>query len=306
MKPKVLVIVGPTAVGKTDLSIKLAQHFDGEIISGDSMQVYRHLDIGTAKVTPAERQDVPHFLIDERDVQETFTVADFVERASVLITQIGQRQHLPIIVGGTGFYLQALLTGLKLGTPANTAFRTHWQQLAVTNGNQWVWQQLAERDTLAAQKIPAGNVRRVIRALEVYETTGHSIEQQEDHPNRYNALAVGLNTERAQLYNRINQRVDVMMQSGLENEARWLYEQGGPSLQAGHGIGYKEFFPYFNHDITLTTAVESLKQNSRHYAKRQLTWFRHQMAVSWYDLVNQPAELGQIEVQTADWLGSKA
>ena len=306
MKPKVLMIVGPTAVGKTDLSITLAKKFNGEIISGDSMQVYRHLDIGTAKVTAEERQGVPHFLINECDVQDSFTVAMFVERAATLISEITARGHLPMIVGGTGFYLQALLTGLQLGTPANQQFRDHWQTLAVEHCNQWVWDQLKQRDEIAASKIPAGNVRRVIRALEVFETTGKSIEIQTDHPNRYDAFIVGLNTDRAVLYERINKRVDLMLQAGLLDEAHWLFEQGGEHLQAGRGIGYKELFPYFRKTESLDQAVGILKQNSRHYAKRQLTWFRHQLPVNWYDLIQQPEELEAIERQTQAWLANQS
>lgn len=300
-KQQVLLIVGPTAVGKTSLSIELARRFQGEIISGDSMQVYRGLDIGTAKVTAAERGDVPHFLIDERNVDEGFTVADFVKRAEQLITEITHRGHLPIIVGGTGFYLQALLQGMQLGTPADQAVRDHWQELASQHGDDWLWKQLADRDAIAASHIPVGNVRRVIRALEVFDATGKSIETQADLPNRYDALIIGLNTDRAVLYDRINQRVDQMMAGGLLDEVRWLYEQDGEHLQAGRGIGYKELFGVIAGQESAPEAVNRLKQNSRHYAKRQLTWFRHQLPVTWFDLVQDPATKAQIEQLVHSW-----
>ncbi|GEK28316.1 tRNA (adenosine(37)-N6)-dimethylallyltransferase MiaA [Furfurilactobacillus siliginis] len=300
-KKQVLLIVGPTAVGKTSLSLELAHQFHGEIISGDSMQVYRGLDIGTAKVTAAERGDVPHFLIDERAVTDGFTVADFVDRAAQLINEITERGHLPIIVGGTGFYLQALLQGMHLGTPADQVVRDRWEALAKQHGNEWLWSQLKSRDEEAASHIPAGNVRRVIRALEVFDATGHSIETQTDVPDRYDALVIGLNTDRTVLYDRINQRVDQMMASGLLDEVRWLYNQGGDHLQAGRGIGYKELFGVITSNESEPDAVAKLKQNSRHYAKRQLTWFRHQMPVTWFDLVQAPATKTNIDQLVERW-----
>ncbi|MGV0167291.1 tRNA (adenosine(37)-N6)-dimethylallyltransferase MiaA [Furfurilactobacillus sp. WILCCON 0119] len=300
-KSQVLLIVGPTAVGKTALSIQLAHQFDGEIISGDSMQVYRHLDVGTAKVTPDEQDGIPHYLINERDVTDGFTVADFVARAEMLIAEITARGHLPIIVGGTGFYLQALLKGMQLGSPADEALRAKWTALADEHGAEWLWAKLNAVDPAAAATIPAGNVRRLVRALEVYASTGHSILAQTDQPDQYDAFIVGLNTDRAVLYDRINQRVDLMMANGLVEEAKWLLDQGGLTLQAGKGIGYKELFPMLNGQMDQAAAVELLKRNSRHYAKRQLTWFRHQLPVTWFDLVSGQNQISDVAAAVSQW-----
>ncbi|GAB6091892.1 tRNA (adenosine(37)-N6)-dimethylallyltransferase MiaA [Furfurilactobacillus curtus] len=300
-KPKVLLVVGPTAVGKTQLSIELAKQFNGEVISGDSMQVYRHLDIGTAKVTSVEQEHIPHYLIDIREVSEGFTVAQFVDEATNLIRQITARGKLPIIVGGTGFYLQALLDGLRLGSPADKQRRQFWQTMLAKHDQLWLWQQLDERDPKAADQIPMGNSRRVIRALEVFESTGHSILEQERRSQQFDALIVGLTTDRAVLYERINHRVDEMMTAGLIEEARWLYERRQVAPQASRGIGYKELFEYFEDQESLNEAIAAIKQHSRHYAKRQLTWFRHQLPVEWFDLVSGADTIVEIEQRVADW-----
>lgn len=303
---KVLAIVGPTAVGKTGLSIKLAHRFNAEIISGDSMQVYRHLDIGTAKVTPTEMAGIKHHLIDVRNIDERFSVADFVHVASELIQSIHKAGKLPIIVGGTGFYLQALLSGMELGGDQyqNDDLRRQLLAEAQTNGDLALHQRLANIDPLAAKAIPVHNVRRIIRALEVYINTGHRFSDQHNAGSKYDVSVIGLNTERALLYQRINQRVDQMMTAGLLNEARWLFDHSGQQFQAGKGIGYRELFPYFQGQTALEEAVDLIKKDSRHYAKRQLTWFRNKTEPrpNWYNLVQQPNRLWEIESSVAKWL----
>lgn len=306
-KEKVLVIVGPTGVGKTALSLKLAQTWQGEIISGDSMQVYRQLDIGTAKATLAERAQAPHHLIDIVDVQARFTAFDFQQQGQALIQAIHQRGHLPMIVGGTGLYLQALLYDMSLGTAtqaeANFKSREKWQAYLTHHTPAELWQVLDRIDPVAAVKIPITNSRRVIRALEVYETTGIKFSEQKPNELRYDTYVIGLNCERQLLYERIDQRVDQMMTQGLLAEAKWAYQQQTDSPQAVRGIGYKEFYPYFDGEYDLARAVELVKRNSRHYAKRQLTWFRNQIPVHWYNLVEHPdSDFAQIKQDVQTWL----
>lgn len=306
MMKKVIVIVGPTAVGKTALSIKLAKKLNGEVISGDSMQVYRHLDIATAKVTPEEQAGVPHHLINIRDVDQRFSAADFQLLAQKKINEITQRQHVPLVVGGTGFYVSALVNNLALGgdhfTERSSQLRQHWENVAQRSGKQAVWQQLAQKDPAAAKQIPVNNVRRVIRALEVIQTTGQLFSQQPARQPIADFLPIGLNTDRQVLYQRINQRVDQMVAAGLVEEARWLYDAGGEKFQSGKGIGYRELFPYFRGDFDLPTAIEQVKLDSRHYAKRQLTWFRNKLTVHWFDLVSGKDSVEDIEEFAREWL----
>jgi len=301
---KVLAIVGPTAVGKTALAIDLAQKFNGEIISGDSMQVYRHLDIGTAKATPAEQAQATHHLIDVKDVDQQFTVAQFVAAAQKLIPAITARGHLPIIAGGTGFYLQALFDGLKLGAeaPGDPAVRDRFRAIAQEKGAEYLWQQLDAKDPQAAAKIPVTNIRRTVRALEVIAVTGQLFSHQENGGPQYDELYLALNTDRNLLYDRINQRVDLMAQGGLVDEVRWLASQGGTDLPAATGIGYRELLPVLDQPDRIPAAIDQVKQDSRHYAKRQLTWFRNQTTATWYDLVQHPEQRTTIEAQVSDWL----
>lgn len=305
-KQKIILIVGPTAVGKTALSIELAHQFKGEVISGDSMQVYRQLDIGTAKIRPTEMQGVPHHLLDIQSMTMPFTVADFQNLADQAITEITQRGHQPFVVGGTGFYLQSLLRGYQLGgvaSAASQAIRDKWQQVVADKGVAAVQAALMQVDPISARKIPAGDSRRLIRALEVFELTGKPISAQTDQQNeRYEPFIIGLTTQRQQLYRRIDQRVTQMMAEGLLTEAKLVYSQRQQAPQASKAIGYKEFFPYFAGEIDLATAVAKVQQNSRHFAKRQLTFFRNQMATHWYDLVAQPEQLEQIKTDVADFL----
>lgn len=301
---KVLAIVGPTAVGKTALSVHLAHRLNGAVISGDSMQVYRKLDIGTAKVTPAEKTGVPHYLIDIRNVDQQYSVAEFKREAKAKIHSIAQNGQLPIIVGGTGFYLHALTNELALGNDQEESkqIREKWHQKAEKLGKEVIWQQLNQLDPEAANKIPVQNLRRTIRALEVIEKTGQLFSQQPQLTTEDDYFIIGLTTDRQKLYDRINQRVDQMMTQGLLDEARWLYDQGGEKLPAGKGIGYRELFPYFTGECSLDAAVEKIKLDSRHYAKRQLTWFRNQEDCHWFDLVQEKDRAEKIEAQVKAWL----
>lgn len=301
---KVIAIVGPTAVGKTSLSIELAKQFNGEIISGDSMQVYRGLDIGTAKVTAEEMEGIPHHLIDVRDVDENYSAADFQKAARKAIQEISDRGKLPIIVGGTGLYIQSLLWDYKLGNEGeleDDSLRAKYEAFAEENGNLALWEKLQLTDPLAAEKIHCNNRKKMIRALEVFELTGHSILEPKEQPKElYDSFLIGLNTDRSILYQRINQRVDLMVEQGLLAEAKNLAKN--PTVQAAQGIGYKEFFPYLSGGSSLEAALEEVKLHSRRYAKRQLTWFRNRMSVRWYDLIQQPEKIDEIKTEIATWL----
>lgn len=272
-KIKLIAVVGPTAVGKTALGIELAQQFNGEIISGDSQQVYRHLDIGTAKATPEEQAAAPHYLIDVRDVDANYSVYDFVAEASQAIMEIASRGKVPIIVGGTGLYLQSLLEGYHLGGEVDQekllAYRKDLEQLS----DEVLFEKIAD----LGKKIPEINRRRAIRALELAKF-GQNLENKETN---YEVLLIGLNDDRQVLYDRINHRVDLMLEKGILDEAKWLYDNHR-NAQAARAIGYKELFPYFTGDASLEDCVEKLKQNTRRFAKRQLTWFRNRMAVNFY------------------------
>ncbi|QLL40101.1 tRNA (adenosine(37)-N6)-dimethylallyltransferase MiaA [Lactiplantibacillus plantarum] len=305
-KHKVLLIAGPTAVGKTALSLALAKQLNGEIISGDSMQVYRHLDIGTAKIMPEEQAGIPHHLIDIKNIDQRFTVAEFVSRTTALIIDISARGKLPIIVGGTGFYLQSLLAGYQFGPADNEpdmAYRQAWFDRAAVEGSDVAWMALKQRDPQAATAIAPANLVRVVRALEYVHTTGQLFSEQADtHGDTLDAYTLCLTAERALLYTRINQRVDQMVAAGLEQEARWLFDQGGAMLPAGKGIGYHEWFPYFNGEQARDESIANIKQDSRRYAKRQLTWFRNKMSVDWINLLEHPELRASIDQRLASWL----
>lgn len=304
---KVIAIVGPTAVGKTSLSIDLAKRFNGEIISGDSMQVYRGLDIGTAKVTLEEQAGVLHHLIDVRDIDQSYSAADFQQAAREVIQEITDRGKVPIVVGGTGLYIQSLLWDYKLGSEGertDESLREKYEAIAESEGNEALWKLLQAKDPLAAEKIHYNNRKKMIRALEVFELTGHSILEPKEQPKElYDSFLIGLNTERTHLYRRINERVDLMVEQGVLEEARQLAKT--PEVQAAQGIGYKEFFPYFSGECSLDSAIEEVKLHSRRYAKRQLTWFRNRMSVHWYDLVQHPEAIDEVEAAIEKWLSSE-
>lgn len=297
MKDKIIVIVGPTAVGKTAYSIELAKQFNGEVISGDSMQIYKTLDIGTAKATPEEMDGIPHHLIDIKETDESYSVSDFQKDASEEIEKMIEKGKVPIIVGGTGLYIESLLYSVSHSGEAEPNFelRDELEEYAKKNSNQELWKKLDKIDPEAAEKIHPNNIRRVIRALEVYYETGQLFSsfqnERKKKETRYEAYIICLNTDRSLLYERINKRVDIMMEEGLVEEAQSLWKKLGPqaNAQSTKGIGYQELFLYFNHQITLDEAVEKIKQNSRRYAKRQLTWFRNRLEkVHWYDFILEP------------------
>lgn len=309
-KQKVLVIVGPTGVGKTTLSIKLAKEFSGEIISGDSLQVYKKLDIGTAKVTEEEKSGVPHFLIDVKDATENYSAFEFKQEAEEKITEISTRHHLPIIAGGTGMYIQSLLFDFQLGSKEEEKevkkIRDKWEAYAVEHGKEELWGYLNQIDPKASEKIHMNNEKRVIRAIEVFEKTGTSILEQQGldltdlSQCQYDVKLIGLETDRALLYERINQRVDLMLEEGLLEEAEYVFSLG--ETQASQGIGYKEFFAYFREEMSLEVATDKVKQHSRQYAKRQLTWFKNRMSVEWYDLVQMPEQVDELIESVKKWL----
>ena len=308
-KEKILIIVGPTAVGKTALSIELAEEFSGEVISGDSMQVYKHLDIGTAKVTAEEMQEIPHHLIDILDINDEYSASDFQKQAKALIKDISQKGQLPIVAGGTGLYIESLIYDVSHGgsSPKNDRFRQEMEDFALSHGKLALWSKLEARDSQAAAKIHHNNQPRVIRALEVIHETGRKFSdfqtEREDNDLIYDSFIVALDTDREQLYDRINHRVDVMMEQGLLDEARMLYQKSRTDAPARRGIGYKEFFPYFNGEKSLDEAVEQLKQNSRRYAKRQLTWFRNRTPVDlWVDVGDEPCPMAEIKQRIGKFL----
>ncbi|MDM7525541.1 tRNA (adenosine(37)-N6)-dimethylallyltransferase MiaA [Lacticaseibacillus paracasei] len=300
---RIVMIVGPTAVGKSDLGVYLAQQLHGEVINGDAYQIYRHMDIGTAKITPKEMQGVPHHLLDIADPTVAYSVAKFKKAATAMIDTVADRQQLPILVGGTGFYLNSLRLNLPLGGKAPpTAIRQRWQVALATNGQSWLWQQLAQRDPDAAQQIAPANTRRVIRALEVGELTGRRFSDQPQPEPLFSTLVIGLTTDRTVLYDRINARVDAMMQAGLLDEVEQLLKTVPADAQAMQAIGYKELVPYLHGQAELANCVALIKQHSRHFAKRQLTYFRNQMPTHWFDLVAHPEDKNAIVTLVQQWL----
>ncbi len=286
---KLLCLVGPTAVGKTDLALSLAPKLNAQIVSGDSMQIYREIEVGTAKPTILERQQIKHYLVDQRSIFDSYSVKDFVNEATTAITKIYQDDHFPFVVGGTGFYLYALINQLKLGETGDQKDNVSkkWQDYLAHYGAERLWQELDHSDPVAAAKIPWQNERRVLRALTVMTRTHHKFsDQQVQILPRYDTLIIGLNSERQRVYERINRRVDLMMAKGLLKEAAFIYSNREKEHQVLQAIGYKEFFPYFEGQASLDACVAELKKASRHYAKRQLTYFRHQLPIVWFDPLN--------------------
>lgn len=294
-KIKLIAVVGPTAVGKTALGIELAKTFNGEIISGDSQQVYQKLDIGTAKASKEEQEQAYHHLIDVREVNENYSVYDFVKEAKVAIDTIISKGKIPIIVGGTGLYLQSLFEGYHLGGEVNQETLMAYREKLESLSDEDLFEKLTEQSII----IPQVNRRRAIRALELAKF-GNNLQNSE---SPYDVLLIGLNDDRQVLYDRINRRVDLMMDNGFLDEAKWLYDNY-PSVQASKGIGYKELFPYFSKQIPLEEAVDKLKQNTRRFAKRQLTWFRNRMNVE-FIMVGEENYQQKIKRKVSDFLSSK-
>ena len=303
-KSPMIVLTGPTAVGKTKLSIALAKAVDGEIISADSMQVYRHMDIGSAKITAEEMQGVPHHMIDILEPSDTFNVVVFQKMCKQALQDIYGRGRIPIVTGGTGFYIQALLRDIDFAeSEEDTTYRTYLEQLAAREGPEILHRMLLETDPEAAEAIHRSNVKRTIRALEYYKLTGQKIsvhnEQERKKESAYNSCYFVLNDLRDRLYARIEQRIDEMLKQGLVTEVRRLKEMGcHKGMVSMQGLGYKEILSYLEGEYTYEQAVEILKRDTRHFAKRQLTWFRRENGVIW---INKN-EFGYDEQRILDYI----
>ena len=272
---KIICIVGPTAVGKTKLSVELAKRFNGEIINADSTQVYKGLDIATAKVTEQEKENIPHHLFDIKDITEDYTVYDYQKDARKCIDDILKRNKLPIIVGGTGLYIKALLYDYK------------FKEDSIKNDySNYTKEELYKKVLEINPKtdIHINNRKRLERFLNYYDNTGEIIENNKTDKLLYNCLFIGLTTERELLYERINNRVDIMINNGLLEEAKQIYDSNIRTKAIMTPIGYKELFPCFNQEKELNECIEEIKQNSRRYAKRQYTWFNNQMNVNWFNV----------------------
>jgi len=284
----IIIIAGPTASGKTKLSVDLAKAINGEIISADSMQIYKGMDIGTAKIRKSEMDGIVHYLVDDIEPDERYTVSDFKTRAEEYIEDIIRRGKVPIIVGGTGLYINSILYELNMKNgETNFEIRNKLEELAKTKGNGFMHEKLKKIDPISSERIHPNNVKRVIRAIEVFETTGKLFSDQYDFRklnDKYNPIYFCLTMDRKKLYNRINMRIDMMLEEGLIEEVKTLINNGFdiklPSMQ---GLGYKEIISYLNDEITLEEAIYLLKRDTRRFAKRQLTWFRREELVNWID-----------------------
>ena len=315
-KKPLIVLTGPTAIGKTEISIQLAKTVNGEIISADSMQVYKHMDIGTAKIKPVEMDGVPHHLIDILEPTEDFNVYLFQKYAKEAMDKIYANGHIPIIVGGTGFYIQSLLYDIDFDDDHednkqnnfdksdmssfdnSTGYREELTTFYEENGAVKLHERLKEVDPVSADIIHPNNVKRVIRALEFYMENGYAISkhnaEQREKDSPYNYAYFVLNQDRSVLYERIEKRIDIMIKDGLIDEVKKLIDYGcTPDMVSMQGLGYKEIIPYLNKECSLDEAVYILKRDTRHFAKRQLTWFRREREVIWVE----KDELGTIEQQ---------
>lgn len=304
-KPFIVVIVGPTASGKTELSIELAKRIDGEIISGDSMQVYKYMDIGTAKVTPEEMDGVPHHLIDILNPDDAFSAYKFKNLAEALIDDITRRGKIPIIAGGTGLYIQSLIYNYELEdetiTPEEKIIVKKKMKEIEQLNNQQLHDYLAQFDAISAENIHKNNRQRVLRAIEYYFKTKKLLSNRkkvQQFTENYDTLLIGIEMSRKTLYSRINKRVDIMLDHGLFKEVQQLVEQGYESCQSMQAIGYKELIPVINGQMIYEDAVNELKQHSRQYAKRQMTWFKNKMNVHWLDKENMSLQMMLDEITT--------
>ena len=300
-----IILAGPTAVGKTSLSIRLAKETGGEIISADSMQVYRHMDIGSAKITKEEMDGVSHYLVDVLEPEEEFNVVRFQQMAKEAAEKIWEKGKIPLVVGGTGFYIQALLYDIDFTeNDGDESYRRQLEQKASDEeGASELYEMLKTVDSKAAQEIHPRNIKRIIRALEFYHQTGRKIsehnETQRQKESPYNYAYFVLTDERSRLYERIDQRVDLMMEQGLLDEVRYLKERGvRKDSTAMQGLGYKELYAYLEGEYPLDEAVRIIKRDTRHFAKRQLTWFKRERDVIWAD----KSVIGQEEEKLADYM----
>ncbi len=288
-KLKIVCVVGPTASGKTSFSIEYAKKNNGEIISCDSMQIYKYMDIGTAKATKEEREAVPHHMLDFVDPNTDFSVADFVEGARKCIQDISKRGKLPILCGGTGLYIDSIINNLEFSEEKrDDEYRVYLQEMAEEKGNEAVHDLLKELDPVEAEKVHYNNVKRVIRALEICKTTGMTKTEADKLAKRdslYDAEIFGMSMDREKLYDRINRRVDIMMEEGLLDEVKRLLSMGiRRNSTAMQAIGYKELIEYLDGECDLSSAIDKIKQESRRYAKRQLTWFRRNKDIKWVEV----------------------
>jgi tRNA dimethylallyltransferase len=290
--PSLLVLVGPTAVGKTKLSLEIAEQFGCEIISGDSMQVYRGMDIGTAKASEEERMRIPHHMIDTHDPDDSFSVAEFQDQVRTLTAEIHKRGKLPFLVGGTGLYVESVCYDYQFtDVQMDEALRLELDQYAETHGDDALHSRLAAVDEVTAERLHPNDRRRIIRAIEVYQLTGKPLSEylagQTKEP-AYQLCIIGLTMDRALLYKRIEARIDQMMEEGLLQEVKNLLDKGySPNLVSMQGLGYKEMIGYLTGVHSLPRAVELLKRNTRRFAKRQLSWFRHMKDIRWVDVTDQ-------------------
>lgn len=309
-KRPLVVLTGPTAVGKTKLSIELARAINGEIISADSMQVYRYMDIGSAKIKQDEMEDIQHYLVDILNPTEDFNVVLFQQYAKEAMEQIYLKGKIPILVGGTGFYIQSVLYDIDFThNDADDTIRTELERIADEKGNEALHQILREVDPQSAEVIHANNVKRVIRAIEYYRQTGKRISEHNETERKkesaYDSRYFVLNCDRNVLYDRIDKRVDLMLQEGLVDEVRGLVDMGckieSTSMQ---GLGYKEIIAYLNNKCSLEEAVETIKRETRHFAKRQLTWFRREKDVIWVEkekFANNDKKMLEYMIEVCNW-----
>ena len=285
-KIKIAVIAGPTASGKTELGVEIAKSFDGEVISADSMQIYKGMDIATAKPKQEEMGGIPHHLIDFLERDRAFSVADYVELANEKINEIHKRGRLPVIVGGTGLYISSLIDNIQFpDIKSDLDIRQKLEQEAAEFGNDKLFERLEKCDPETAAELHPNNLVRVIRALEVYEITGRKLSEYKAESrlveSPYESVIIGLNYhDRQKLYDKINRRVDIMVENGLVEESRKVFESG-EMRTAANAIGYKELIPYFENRADLQTCIDKIKQETRRYAKRQLTWFRKNAKIQW-------------------------
>ncbi len=308
MNREIIVICGPTAVGKTKYAIETALHMDGEVVSCDSMQLYKYMDIGSAKPTAEERRRVKHYLVDEIEPTEAFSAARYQKLAKGAIEEIFAKGKTPVIAGGTGLYLSALLYDMDFSAPpGDTAFRDSLYKEAETYGPAWLHKKLEEADPEAAKRIHPNNIKKVVRAIEA-ASLGEKVKDFASDlklTSDYNARLIGLARDRQQLYDRINQRVDLLMEQGLCDEVKGLMERGLTESDISmKGIGYKEIIGYLEGRYDLAEAVDLVKKNTRHYAKRQLTWFKRYKDMQWFNISEYDSDESCLE-EIFKWLEKK-
>lgn len=308
MKEKLIVIVGPTGIGKTSLSIEIAKKISGEIISADSMQIYKYMDIGTAKVEEKEMDQIRHHLIDFLEPDEDFSVADYRKLAKEKITNINNKNKIPILVGGTGLYVNSLVYDLNFTRVASDEdIRHRLEKIKDEFGNEHLFNMLEKVDPISAEKINLNDTKRIIRALEIYEITGKVMSLHNNNfrklNDEYDLIMIGLNMDRKKLYDRINQRVDSMIENDLIDEVKRLLSLGySKDLVSMQAIGYKEIIMYLDNTVSLDRAVEMMKKGSRNYAKRQLTWFRRDERIQWFD-IDEYSSLDELTFNVMNYIG---